>query len=134
MATNNNPTESPYKSKGGIARLYRALGYSAQGLAAALRHEAAFRQELLLVSILTPVALWLGRNIGEILLLVGVLFFVLVIELLNSGLETLADAITLDDHPLIGRAKDLGSAAVMLSILFAATVWICVIIGRFLMA
>jgi len=124
--------DSPYKSKGGIGRLYNALRYSAQGLGAAFRHEAAFRQELLLVAILAPVAIWLGRSMSEIVMLLATLVFVLVIELLNSGLEALADTITLEDHPLIGRAKDLGSAAVMLSILFGALVWLSVIASHFM--
>jgi len=123
--------DSPYKSKGGLGRLYNALRYSAQGLGAAFRHEAAFRQELLLVSVLAPVAIWLGRSLGEVLMLLATLFFVLVVELLNSGLEALADTITLEKHPLIGRAKDLGSAAVMLSILFGAVVWLSVIASHF---
>src|SRR5690606_6777240 len=124
--------DSPYKSKGGIGRLYNALRYSAQGLGAAFRHEAAFRQELLLVAILAPVAIWLGRSMSEIVMLLATLVFVLVIELLNSGLEALADTITLEDHPLIGRAKDLGSAAVMLSILFGALVGLSVIASHFM--
>src|SRR3546814_14169810 len=78
------PNQSPYKSKGGLGRLINALRYSAQGLGAAFRHEAAFRQELLLVAVLAPIAIWLGRSLGEILLLLGTLFFVLIIELLNS--------------------------------------------------
>ncbi len=121
------PNHSSYKSKGGFGRLFKALRYSAQGLAAAFRHEAAFRQELLLVVVLIPVALWIGRSIGEMLLLIGALFFILIVELLNSALEALADTITLEHHPMIGRAKDLGSAAVMLSILFCALVWLSVI-------
>ncbi|MGB3288967.1 MAG: diacylglycerol kinase [Burkholderiaceae bacterium] len=124
--------QSPYKSKGGLGRLTNALRYSVQGLAAAFRHEAAFRQELLLTAVLAPVAVWLGRSLGEVILLLATLFFVLVVELLNSALEALADTITLDQHPLIGRAKDLGSAAVMLSITFGALVWLAVIASRYL--
>ncbi len=124
------PHDSPYKSKGGFRRLFNALRYSAQGLAAAFRHEAAFRQELMLVAVLAPVAIWLGRSLGEVLMLLGTLVFVLVIELLNSGLEALADTITLEKHPLIGRAKDLGSAAVMLSILFGTVIWLSVIVSH----
>ncbi|SHI24612.1 diacylglycerol kinase [Pollutimonas bauzanensis] len=121
------PKQSPYKSKGGFGRLFNALRYSARGLAAAVRHEAAFRQELTLVVVLIPVALWIGRSIGETLLLIGALFFILIVEILNSALEALADAVTIEHHPMIGRAKDLGSAAVMLSILFCTLVWLCVI-------
>lgn len=118
---------SSYKSKGGPSRLFAALRYSLQGLRAAFRHEAAFRQELLLVAILVPVAVWLGRTPLEVILLVGSLLFVLVVELLNSALETVADAVTIDDHPLIGRAKDLGSAAVLLALCLAVLVWVAVI-------
>lgn len=117
------PEPSPFKSKGGVARLFSALRFSAQGFAAAFRHEAAFRQELLLVAILVPVAMWISRSLTELLLMIGVLAIVLVVELLNSALEALADAITLDHHALIGRAKDLGSAAVLLSLILSAVVW-----------
>ncbi|NGM88959.1 diacylglycerol kinase [Parapusillimonas sp. SGNA-6] len=128
MTTNH----SPYKSKGGLGRLINALRYSAQGLTAAFRHEAAFRQELLLAVVLVPLALWLGRSAGEIALLIGSVVFVLIVELLNSALEALADAITVDHHPLIGRAKDLGSAAVLLALLFSGAVWAWVIASHVL--
>jgi len=123
------PQKSPFKSHGGAARLLNALRYSFQGFGAALKHEAAFRQELLLCAILIPVAIWAGNTLAEQLMLIGSLFFVLVVELLNSAIEALADAITVEPHPLIGRAKDLGSAAVMLSIVVAAIVWIAVLAG-----
>jgi diacylglycerol kinase (ATP) len=122
---------SPYKSKGGFGRLLNALRYSAKGLNAALRHEAAFRQELLAVCVLAPTAIFLSRSAGEALLLIGVLVFVLIIELINSALEAVADAVTLAHHPLIGRAKDLGSAAVLLAILFATGVWVVILGARF---
>lgn len=119
---------SPYKSKGGPRRLYNALRYSVQGLGAAIRHEAAFRQELLLAVILTPVAFVVGSTAEQTLLLIGTLVFVLVTELLNSALEAVADTVTLEHHPMIGRAKDLGSAAVMLSIIFAVATWLTVLL------
>ncbi|MEO9122598.1 MAG: diacylglycerol kinase [Burkholderiaceae bacterium] len=121
------PQNSPYKSKGGTGRLLDALRYSAQGARAAFQHEAAFRQELLATAVLTPAAFWVGETTGEIVALIGVLFFMLIVELLNSGVEALADAISLDENALIGRAKDLGSAAVMLSIIFATIVWLALI-------
>jgi len=121
--------KSPYKSRGGPARLINALRYSMQGLGAALKHEAAFRQELLLCVVLIPVAIWVGNTLAEQLLLIATLFFVLIVELLNSALEAIADSVTLEQHPLIGRAKDLGSAAVMLSIIGAAIVWVAVLTG-----
>jgi diacylglycerol kinase (ATP) len=122
-----NDTHSPHKSKGGLGRLGGAVRYSLQGLGAAIRHEAAFRQELCVAVILTPVAFWLGNTLIERILLVAAVFLVLIVELLNSGMEALADAITLNEHPLIGRAKDLGSAAVMLSIVLACIIWLAVI-------
>lgn len=121
--------KSPYKSSGGIGRVFDALRYSMQGLGAAIKHEAAFRQELMLCVILIPVAIWAGNSLAEQLLLIATLFFVLIVELLNSGLEAIADSVTLEKHPLIGRAKDLGSAAVMLSIIGAVIVWIAVLAG-----
>lgn len=114
---------SPYKSKGGFSRLLNALRYSRKGLAAAFRHEAAFRQELFAAMILCPLAFFAGGNTLEILLLIASLVLVLIVELLNSGLEAIADAVSVDHHPLIERAKDLGSAAVFLSILLALFVW-----------
>ncbi len=122
---------SPYKSKGGFGRLLNALRYSAKGLDAAFRHEAAFRQELLAACVLIPAAFFVGRGAAETLLLIGVLVFVLVIELINSAIEAVADAVTLEHHPLIGRAKDLCSAAVLLAILFATAVWAVVLGERF---
>ena len=120
---------SSYKSRGGVMRLFNALRYSAQGLSAALRHEAAFRQELAVFVILCPVAVWLGRSVGEVFFLIGSMVLVLVVELLNSALEAIADAVTLEHHPFIGRAKDLGSAAVMLTIWFSVAAWLTVIVG-----
>ncbi|MCW5626162.1 MAG: diacylglycerol kinase [Burkholderiales bacterium] len=124
---------SPYKSVGGLGRLIRACRYSLQGLAAALRHEAAFRQETALALILVPLAIWIGRTTLEAMVLLGVVVLLLVVELLNSAVEAVADAVTVDHHPLLGRAKDLGSAAVMLTLLFAGGVWACVLIERFVL-
>lgn len=127
-----SPSESPYKSKGGIGRLFNAMRYSYQGLCAAFRHEAAFRQELLLAIMMLPAAFFLARSLAEFLLLIGTVVLLLVVELINSAIEALADTITLQHHPLIGRAKDLGSAAVMLVIVFGAVVWISVLTQRLL--
>lgn len=123
-----DPLHSAYKSRGGIRRVFNALRYSAQGLWAALRHEAAFRQELALAALLTPAAFWLGDSAGQVLLLIGVMIFVLVVELLNSAIEALADTISIEHHPMLGRAKDLGSAAVLLSLLLAAAIWITALV------
>ena len=121
---------SPFKSKGGLGRILAALRYSYQGLKAAIRYEAAFRQELALVVVLAPCALLLGRNAMETILLISVVLMVLIVELLNSAIEALADAISLDSHPLLGRAKDFGSAAVFLALATATLVWLVLIVLR----
>ena len=108
----------------------QAARYSAQGLSAALRHEAAFRQELFLALILTPAAFWVGQNSMQVVALIASLVFVLVVELLNSAIEAVADAVSLEENPLIGRAKDLGSAAVLLSLLLAAGLWLVMLLNH----
>lgn len=118
---------SPYKSTGGLRRIARALVYSLQGLGAAWRHEAAFRQEVALAVVLIPLGLWLGHTALERLLLAGCLVPVLIVELINSAIEALADAISTDHHPLLGRAKDIGSAAVLLALLLVAATWLTVL-------
>lgn len=111
------------KKQTGLRHLVCAAGYSLKGLRAAWCHESAFRQELLLLVLLTPVALWLGRTPVEIALLLGSLVLVLLVELLNSAIEAVVDRVGEEPHELSGRAKDLGSAAVMLSLLLAALIW-----------
>lgn len=113
----------------GITRLVRAAAYSRQGLVATFRHEAAFRQELLLCLVLAPVALWLGDSGVERALLIGSLLLILIVEVLNSTAEAIVDRIGAEKHELSGRAKDMGSAAVFLSLLNAAVVWACVLIA-----
>jgi len=120
---------SSYKSRGGVSRLINALRYSIQGLHAAVRYEAAFRQELAVFLVLCPVAIWLGRSVAEVFFLIGSMALVLIVELLNSALEAIADAVTLDHHVGLGRAKDLGSAAVMLTIWLSVVAWLIVIFG-----
>ncbi|MCB5364150.1 diacylglycerol kinase [Pusillimonas sp. CC-YST705] len=117
---------STFKSTSGWRRITRAWGYSLNGLRAAFRHEAAFRQELLLVVILTPLAFLVGDSPLQVALLLISLLGVLIVELLNSAVETLADAVSVEHHPLIGRAKDIGSAAVLLAIVGAAGIWLTV--------
>ncbi|HEY9278923.1 MAG TPA: diacylglycerol kinase [Eoetvoesiella sp.] len=121
---------SPFKSKGGIGRLFNALTYSLRGVKAAYQQEAAFRQELMLAAPLVPAAFWLGRDVLEVLLLLGTLVFVLVVEMLNSALEAIADSVTLERHPMIGRAKDMGSAAVMMALIFSAIAWLSLLYVR----
>lgn len=94
-----------------------------QGLRAAWAHENAFRQEVALAALMLPLAAWLGRTWVERLLLVGSVVLVLIVELLNSGIEAVVDRISLDIHELSGRAKDYGSAAVMLSLVLCGGAW-----------
>jgi diacylglycerol kinase (ATP) len=115
----------------GIGRVIRAAGYSAQGFAAAWRHEAAFRQELVLTIALSPLAIWLGRNVLERTLLFGVCVLVLIIELLNSAVEAAIDRHGSEQHELSGRAKDMGSAAVLLGLCLVILVWSAVAWQRF---
>lgn len=121
---------SPYKNKTGLNRIVAAVGYSCKGLKAAAHHEAAFRQEMVLAAVLIPCALFLGRNAVEVLLLIGVVLLVLIVELINSAIEALADTISLESHPLLGRAKDLGSAAVFVAITTALIVWVSLFVIR----
>ena len=119
--------ENPGKGRTGLRRLLEATRYSIAGLAEAARHEAAFRQELLLAAVLVPLGLFLGKTGLERALLVGSVLLVLVVELLNSAVEATVDRISLEKHPLAKRAKDLGSAAVMLSLVMLGTVWLLVL-------
>ena len=111
----------------GFTRLFRAFGVSMKGLAGAYREEAAFRQELALAVVVIPLGLWLGRNGVERVLLIAPMFLVLVVELLNSAIEATVDRIGLERHELSGLAKDIGSAAVFLSLLFLAVVWVLIL-------
>lgn len=120
--------ESPHKSKTGLRRLINATGYSLSGLAAAARHEHAFRQELMLAAVTVPLGFWLGRTGVERALLVGSVLLVLIVELLNSAVEATVDRVSLDDHSLAKRAKDIGSAAVMLALVNAAAIWLLVLV------
>jgi len=115
---------SSYKSTSGWVRIWRALRYSLKGFQAAFRFEAAFRQELLLVVVLAPCAFWVGKTPLQVALLLASLVGILLVELLNSAIEALADAVSVETNPLLGRAKDLGSAAVLLAMLAAAVLWL----------
>lgn len=122
------PTSAAHlKGKTGLERLWNALGYSRQGLIAAWRHEAAFREEVFLLVVGLPLGFWLGQNGIERALLTGSLLIVPIVELLNSAVEAVVDKTSPEVHELAGRAKDLGSAAVLLSLLFAACIWLCVL-------
>ncbi|HEX5093741.1 MAG TPA: diacylglycerol kinase [Burkholderiales bacterium] len=122
--------ESPFKGKTGVQRLINATRYSLEGLAAAARHEDAFRQELILAAILVPLGIWLGNSGAERALMVGSVLLVLVVELLNSAVEATVDRVSLENHQLAKRAKDIGSAAVMVSLAMVAAVWLLVLLPR----
>jgi diacylglycerol kinase (ATP) len=122
--------ESPFKGKTGLKRLINATRHSFEGLAAAARHEDAFRQELMFAAVLVPLGLWLGDDGVERALMAGSVLLVLVVELLNSAVEATVDRVSLEDHHLAKRAKDLGSAAVMMSLATAGAVWLLVLVPR----
>ena len=114
---------NPYKGRTGIDRIQRALGYSLSGLRMAYTGESAFRQEVWLFVVATPLAFWLGQGWVQIALLLGSLMLVLTVELLNSGIEAAIDRVSFDLHDLSKRAKDLASAAVLLSLLLCGGIW-----------
>lgn len=119
---------NPNKGNGGLKRLWNALFYSLDGFAAAFRNEQAFRMEVLLALVLIPLAMFLPvSNIGKTLLIASVLL-VLIVELLNSAIEATVDRISLEKHELAKRAKDMASAAVLLSLVNLAAVWLLVIL------
>lgn len=118
------------RSMGDVERVIRAGGYSIAGLRAALRTEAAFRQLFVLFVIMAPLGLWLGDDAIERVLLVGCLVLVLIVELLNSAIEATVDRIGKERHKLSGRAKDMGSAAGMLSQLLVVLVWALILWPR----
>ena len=109
--------------KTGLRRLVNATGYSWQGLRASWQHEAAFRQELLLAVVLGATSFWLAQNVLQWLALITPLLLLLIVELLNSAIEAVADRIGDEHHELAGRAKDMGSAAVLLCLLLVTLVW-----------
>ncbi|HRP97292.1 MAG TPA: diacylglycerol kinase [Rhodocyclaceae bacterium] len=121
--------QSSHKGKRGLRRLVNAFRYSIAGLRAAYRHEDAFRQELWLAAILVPLALLLGGSGIDRALMIASVLLVLVVELMNSAIEATVDRISLEDHQLAKRAKDIGSAAVMVSLLMVLVVWTCILLG-----
>ncbi|AVI62384.1 diacylglycerol kinase [Halomonas sp. M1] len=107
----------------GLTHLMHSTRYSWKGLKAAFRNETAFRQEVVITAVLLPLAWWIADTSISWLLLVGSLFLVLIVELLNSAVENVVDRIGTEHHELSGRAKDIGSAAVMLSLIMAGLTW-----------
>lgn len=121
--------ESPFKGKTGARRVLNACFYSFEGLKAAIKYEDAFRQEAILAALLIPLALFLEPGaIGRALMIASILL-VLIVELLNSAVEAAVDRISLENHHLIKRAKDMGSAAVLIALLNVAVVWLLILSG-----
>lgn len=120
--------ESPFKGARGVRRLLNATRFTLRGLAAAFRHEEAFRLELLLALGLIPSALFVPVGGAAKALMVASVLLVLIVELLNSALEATVDRISLEEHPLAQRAKDIGSAAVFLSLVNVGAVWLLVLL------
>lgn len=116
-----------FKGKKGLTRLWNALGYSRDGIAAAWKNEAAFREEILLAAITIPLAFYLGKTGIERALMVGSIILILIVEILNSAVEAVVDKASPEKHELAKRAKDMGSAAVLFSLINAAVVWACVL-------
>ena len=121
---------NPHKGRTGIDRVIHAAGYSMAGLRSAYRGESAFRQEFWLAMVLVPAAFWVGRTWVEVALLIGSTVLVLIVELLNSGIEAAIDRVSFEWHDLSKRAKDLASAAVMLSLVLCASTWLAALWQR----
>jgi diacylglycerol kinase (ATP) len=119
---------SPFKGKTGLRRVWNALHYSLAGLRAAYRHEDAFRQEVWLAAVLIPVALLLPVSGVERALMIACVLLVVIVELLNSAIEAAIDRIGLENHDLSKRAKDIGSASVLVTLVMTAVVWACVLL------
>ncbi len=118
-----DPLESPHKGQRGVRRLFNAFFYSLSGLRIAFDHESAFRQEIAIAVVLIPIACFLPVGAAERVLLIGSVLLLLIVELLNSSVEAAIDRIGLDTHRFSKRAKDLGSAAVFLTLVLLATTW-----------
>ncbi|MGL4230409.1 MAG: diacylglycerol kinase [Casimicrobium sp.] len=127
MSGDNSHGESEFKSTGGVARIAKATRYSMQGLSHAFTHEAAFRQELLLVVPLLTALPFARVSLLENLFVIVLGVAVLVVEILNSAIEAVVDRVSLEQHPLAGRAKDLGSAAVLLTISTFVVSWLLIV-------
>ncbi|MDZ4097772.1 MAG: diacylglycerol kinase [Methylophilaceae bacterium] len=115
--------ESPYKGKTGLRRLINAFGYSVAGIKAAYKNEDAFRQEILMAIVLIPLAIYLGETGLEKAIMIASVLLVIIVELLNSSIEATVDRISLENHNLAKRAKDIGSAAVLISLVNMVVVW-----------
>ncbi|MFB1094988.1 diacylglycerol kinase [Vibrio diabolicus] len=130
--TPHQSQESGKPGNTGLKRIVKATGYSIQGLKAAFKHEAAIRQELALLSIAVILAWLVDVGMVERILMIGVVVLVLIVELVNSAIEAVVDRIGIEQHELSGRAKDIGSAAVMVALAFAGFTWLYILASRYL--
>ncbi|EOX4457262.1 diacylglycerol kinase [Vibrio antiquarius] len=130
--TPHQSQESGKPGNTGLKRIVKATGYSIQGLKAAFKHEAAIRQELALLSIAVILAWLVDVGMIERILMIGVVVLVLIVELVNSAIEAVVDRIGIERHELSGRAKDIGSAAVMVALAFAGFTWLYILTSRYL--
>lgn len=121
--------QSPYKGKTGLRRLWDAFGYSLEGYRAVYKYEGAFRAEVWAALVLIPLALWLPVSATDRALMIGSVLLVIIVELINSAIEAAVDRISLESHELAKRAKDIGSAAVLASLINAVVVWALVLFG-----
>lgn len=121
-----------FKGRTGLDRIVRATGYSFDGLKTAYRGESAFRQETWLAVVLIPASFWVGSSWVEVALLAGSVLLVMIVELLNSGIEAVVDRVSFELHDLSKRAKDLASAAVFLSLVLCGSMWAAALWHRFL--
>lgn len=121
--------ESPHKGKTGLRRVWNAFFYSLEGFRAAWKHEDAFRQEVLLALVLIPLAVYLGDDGLQRAVMIASLLLVLIVELVNSAIEATVDRISLENHQLAKRAKDIGSAAVLIALTNVLVVWGLVLLG-----
>jgi diacylglycerol kinase (ATP) len=128
--TATSANSNPHKGRTGLDRILHAAGYSWAGLRNAYRLESAFRQEVWLAVVALPLACVLGRHWIEITLLAGSIWMVLIVELLNSAVEAVVDRVSFEHHELAGRAKDYGSAAVLLTLLMAGAIWLTILWQR----
>lgn len=127
--TENEPTFDKSNNTG-FRHLFNAIRWSIQGLVAAFKREAAFRQELAIIILLLPLGVWIARSLLEFAILLGACLFVLAAELFNSSLEAAIDRISEEQHPLSGLAKDYGSAAVMMCMAIALLIWVAMLVQR----
>lgn len=130
LSPDHSADVNPQKNRTGLSRIVHAGGYSMEGLRAGWQ-ETAFRQEVMAAAVMVPTAFWLGKSWVEVALLAGSVLIVMIVELLNTGIETAIDRIGPEWHDLSKRAKDMGSAAVFLSLLFCGGVWAAALFHRF---